>query len=406
MRPWNIRPIASALWRNRTGAILVAFQIAIGLAVLVNAVYIVKQRVEKIGRPTGMDTANMIWAVSAGFAKDYDYEAAWREDLATLRGLPGVKAASLFSNIPLSGGGSSSGYQARPGDVGPKETVPGNKYDVDEAAIDALGVKLIAGRPFEASEILPPDETFGDAPQAIVTKAFAKEMFPKEENYLGKTFYNGLGEPTTIVGVIDHMHGAWVGWDKLDNVILFPRQKNGPSSIYLVRTEPGQRDAVMRDIEAKLGDSNPDRLLRWVRPFDYFIQQSYLDDRNMAIFLVSVTSALLAITALGIFGLATFNVSTRIRQIGTRRAVGARRMDIVRHFLVENWMVTTAGVVAGCGAALGIGYWISVKYELPRLDLYYLVGGVAAIWLIGLAAALQPARRASTISPAVASRTV
>ena len=239
-----------------------------------------------------------------------------------------------------------------------------------------------------------------------MTTAFAKELFPKDENFLGKTFYNGLSEPTTIVGVIDKMHGAWVGWDKLDNVVLFPRVKNGPTSVYLVRTEPGRRDAVMRDIEAKLGDSNPGRLLRWVRPFDYFINQSYLDDRNMAIFLVSVTSALLAITALGIFGLATFNVSTRIRQIGTRRAVGARRMDIVRHFLVENWMVTTAGVVAGCGAALGVGYWISVEYELPRLDLYYLVGGVLVIWLIGLAAALQPARRASTISPAVASRTV
>jgi putative ABC transport system permease protein len=406
MTAWNIRPIASALWRNRTGAMLVAIQIAIGLAVLVNAVYVVKQRVELIGRPTGMDTDNMVWVASAGFAKDYDYEAAYREDLATLRALPGVKAASLFSNIPLSGGGSSSGYQSRPGQVSPKETVPGNKYDVDEHALGALGVKLIAGRPFEAHEIQPPSETFEDAPQAIVTKAFAKKLFPDDENFLGKTFYNGLSEPTTIVGVMEHMHGAWVGWDDLDNVVLFPRIKNGPTSIYLVRTEAGRRDAVMGDIEAKLGDSNPGRLLRWVRPFDYFIHQSYLADRNMAIFLVSVTSALLAITALGIFGLATFNVSTRIRQIGTRRAVGARRMDIVRHFLVENWMVTTAGVVAGCGAALGIGYWISVKYELPRLDLYYLVGGVLVIWLIGLAAALQPARRASTISPAVASRTV
>ncbi len=231
-------------------------------------------------------------------------------------------------------------------------------------------------------------------------------MFPDDPNPVGKSFYDGLGKPIAIVGIIEHMHGAWVGWDQLDHVVLFPRIDNGPNTIYLVRSEPGRRDAVMRDIEAKLGDSNPDRLLRWVRPFDYFIGRSYLDDRNMAIFLVSVTSALLAITALGIFGLATFNVSTRIRQIGTRRAVGARRMDIVRHFLVENWMVTTAGVVAGCGAALGVGYWISVKYELPRLDLYYLVGGVLAIWLIGLAAALQPARRASTISPAVASRTV
>src|SRR5687768_12697631 len=150
MTAWNIRPIASALWRNRTGAILVAFQIAIGLAVLVNAVYVVKQRVEKIGRPTGMDTPNMIWVASAGFSKDFDYEAAWREDLATLRTLPGVKAASLFSNIPLSGGGSSNGFKSKPEEVPPKEIVQGNNYDVDEQAIAALGVKLIAGRPFEA----------------------------------------------------------------------------------------------------------------------------------------------------------------------------------------------------------------------------------------------------------------
>jgi putative ABC transport system permease protein len=406
MATWNLRPIASALWRNRTGAILVAFQIAIGLAVLVNAVYIVKQRVEKIGRPTGMDTANMIWVSSQGFAKDFDHDATWRADLAAIRAIPGVKAASMISNIPLSGSGSSSGYQAKLGKVTPDETVPGNTYQVDEHAVAALGITLSSGRPFEPQEILPPIDTFDSAPQAIVTKAFAKELFPDDPNPVGKSFYDGLGKPIAIVGIIEHMHGAWVGWDKLDHVVLFPRIDNGPSSIYLVRSEPGRRDAVMRDIESKLGDSNPDRLLRWVRPMDYFIHKSYLDDRNMAIFLASVTSALLAITALGIFGLATFNVSTRIRQIGTRRAVGARRMDIVRHFLVENWMVTTAGVVAGCGAALGIGYWISVKYELPRLDLYYLVGGVLAIWLIGLAAALQPARRASAISPAVASRTV
>jgi len=406
MTAWNLRPIASALWRNRTGAVLVAFQIAIGLAVLVNAVYVVKQRVDKIGRPTGMDTANMIWVASAGFAQNFDYDASWREDIATIRGLPGVKAASVISNIPLSGGGSSSGFQAKPGEVTPDESIPGNTYDIDEQGVAALGIKLSSGRAFEAQEILPPTDTFDSAPQAIVTKAFAKDIFPNDPNPLGKTFYDGISKPITIVGIIEHMHGAWVGWDKLDHVVLFPRIKRGPTAIYLVRVEPGRSDAVMREIEEKLGSSNPGRLLRWVRPFDYFIHQSYLDDRNMAIFLVSVTSALLAITALGIFGLATFNVSTRIRQIGTRRAVGARRLDIVRHFLVENWMVTSAGIVAGCGLALAIGYWISVKYELPRLDLYYLVGGMLGIWLIGFAAALQPARRASAISPAVASRTV
>ena len=178
MAAWNLRPIASALWRNRTGALLVAFQIAIGLAVLVNAVYVVKQRVELIGRPTGMDTANMIWVSSAGFAQDFDYDASWREDIAVLRALPGVKAASLISNIPLSGGGSSSGFQAKPGEPTPDEIVPANTYEVDEQGVAALGIKLSSGRNFEASEILPAIESFDVAPQAIVTKAFAKEHVP------------------------------------------------------------------------------------------------------------------------------------------------------------------------------------------------------------------------------------
>lgn len=406
MTAWNFRPIASALWRNRTGAMLVAIQIAIGLAVLVNAVYVVKQRVDKINRPNGMDVENIFIVASGGFARDFDYEASWREDLATIRDLPGVKAATLISNIPLSGGGSSNGFKAAPGETTPDKTAEVNNFEVDEQGVEALGVTLSEGRDFEAHEILPATDGWEFAPQVIVTKAFAKTIFPPDGHALGKTIYDGLDRPSTVIGIIENMHGSWVGWDKLDHVMLVPRIKSGPNGVYMVRTEPGRRDALMRTVEERLATSNPGRLLRWVRPLTYFERQSYLDDRNMAIFLVSVTSALLAITALGIFGLATFNVSTRVRQIGTRRAVGARRLDIVRHFLVENWMVTTTGVVVGCGAALAVGYWISVKYELARLDLYYLLGGVFAIWLIGLFAAWQPARRASAISPAVASRTV
>jgi putative ABC transport system permease protein len=406
MTAWNFRPIASALWRNRTGAMLVAIQIAIGLAVLVNAVYVVKQRVDKINRPNGMDVENIFVVASGGFALDFDYEASWREDLATIRDLPGVKAATLISNIPLSGGGSSNGFKAEPVETAPDKIAEVNNFEVDEQGVEALGVTLSEGRDFEAHEILPATDGWEFAPQVIVTKAFAKTIFPPDGNALGKTIYDGLDRPSTVIGIIENMHGSWVGWDKLDHVMLVPRIKSGPDGVYMVRTEPGRRDALMRTVEERLATSNPGRLLRWVRPLTYFERQSYLDDRNMAIFLVSVTSALLAITALGIFGLATFNVSTRVRQIGTRRAVGARRLDIVRHFLVENWMVTTTGVVVGCGAALAVGYWISVKYELARLDLYYLVGGVFAIWLIGLFAAWQPARRASAISPAVASRTI
>ena len=96
----------------------------------------------------------------------------------------------------------------------------------------------------------------------------------------------------------------------------------------------------------------------------------------MAVTLTTVTGLVLVFSALGIFGLATFNVNTRTRQIGTRRAVGARRRDIVRYFMTENWLVTTLGVVVGCGLALGAGSGCPPSTSMPRLDLYYLVGGV------------------------------
>ncbi len=95
-----MRPILSALLRNRTGAVLVAIQIAIALAVLVNAVYIVKQRIDKIGRPTGMDTHNILVVSSSGFTRDFDNVAAVRNDLAYIRGVHGVIAATAVQLSP------------------------------------------------------------------------------------------------------------------------------------------------------------------------------------------------------------------------------------------------------------------------------------------------------------------
>src|SRR5581483_9369455 len=108
------RPIVSALLRNRTGALLVAIQISIALAVLVNAVYIVKQRIDKMSRPTGMDYQNIFVISSTGFARGFDYNASLREDLDYLRGIPGVISAIAINGVPLSGGGSSTGINNVP----------------------------------------------------------------------------------------------------------------------------------------------------------------------------------------------------------------------------------------------------------------------------------------------------
>lgn len=407
----NIRPIFSALLRNRTGALLVAMQIAIALAVLVNAVYIVKQRVDRVGRPTGMDVENIFVVSSSGFATGYDHRATLRDDLAYLRALPGVINAVATTSAPLSGGGNGSYLRPRPDFAGAAFTSPvgdGNYFEIDEHGIETLGVRLIAGRNFRPDEIEPAPLSIQDRsfpPSIIITQAYAQYLFPGE-NALGKTVYDYLSRPAKIIGIIEHMHGSWPTLDHPDRIYFMPSMAYGPRATYLVRTEPGQLHRVMAQAEQHMGMSNPNRVINYVRPLSSFKADTYMADRNMATFLVAVTALLLAIASLGIFGLATFNVNTRTKQIGTRRAVGARRRDIVAYFMVENWLVTTGGVIVGCILALGVGYWLSRQFEMPRLDLYYLVGGVLALWVIGLLAAWQPARRAATVSPAVATRTV
>jgi putative ABC transport system permease protein len=404
-----MRPILSALLRNRTGAVLVAIQIAIALAVLVNAVYIVKQRIDRVGRPTGMDIANILVVSSSGFTRDYDYVAAIRDDLAYARGVSGVIAATPVNSVPLSNSGSARNLSNRPDDrsMGGEN---GQYLEVDEQGLDALGLHLIAGRAFRAEEIQPPI-TNGTASrfesEIIMTKAMANALFPNQ-NAVGKTIYDVLHHPATVIGIVEQMQAAWSDYPHLNNVYLLPRLPFSYSGAiyYLVRTQPGQRDAVARTLEEHLTASNPNRLIDWIRPLQRFKDRSYAADKNMEVFLVTVTTLLVAISMLGIFGLATFNVSTRTKQIGTRRAIGARRGDILRYFMVENAMVTTTGIAVGCALALGVGYWLSLQYKLPRLDLYYLVGGIPLLWTIGQLAVWQPARKASAVSPSVATRTV
>jgi putative ABC transport system permease protein len=73
--------------------------------------------------------------------------------------------------------------------------------------------------------------------------------------------------------------------------------------------------------------------------------------------------------------------------------------------MVENGLITSSGILLGCALALGVGYWLSLQYHLPRLNLYYLVAGILVLWSLGQLAAWQPARRAAAVPPSVATRT-
>jgi putative ABC transport system permease protein len=400
----EIKPLLNSLRRSPTGAILVALQIALALAIVVNSMYIIVQRIEKMNRDPGLDVANIFYVGFVPSDDRYQGEATMREDLAILRGLPGVAAATVVNAVALSGGGSSTSLYTEPDEKGRRGDI--NYFQVDEYGLETFGVKLVAGRDLDAAVVTKPERNSSSSPpEILLTQDAARDMFP-DGTALGKTIYSGTNDPVRIVGIIDHMHGSWPGWDKVGNVALFPVITDETYARYMVRAKPGQRDATMQAAEDALNKVDNGRVILKVRSQEYVAANTYADDRAMTMYLVTVIALLLGIAALGIFGLAAFNVSTRTKQIGTRRAVGARRTDILRYFLAENWLITSVGVAVGCVLALLLGYWLSTTFELPRLKLYYLLLGVVVLWTVSVLAALRPARRASLVSPAIATRTV
>ncbi len=400
----EIRPILSAMLRNKTGAVLIALQIALTLAIICNAVFIIHDRVVKMDRPTGYDSDNMFVVDMTGYAADYNPEAAIRNHLDMLRGIPGVVDAAPSQAVPLSGGGWSDGLYDNAALKQPDVGV--GVFHTDEHGLNTYGVKLAEGRNFTHEEVqYQNSDTYINPGIAIVTRALAEKMFPGKDP-LGKVVYDGNPKPVTIIGVVDTMEGYWPSWEGFERQLIYPTVFTRPNSRYLVRTLPGQRDTVMKQVEQKLGDSHQGDFVRHVRSLDWYITHTNEGDHALVVLLSVMCGLILAVTALGIVGLASFSVSQRTKQIGTRRALGARRADIVSYFMTENWLITSIGVVVGSVLAVALNYWLVVLFKVSPISWYYIPVGVLCLWCLGLLAVLGPALRAAAIPPAIATRSI
>ena len=402
----EIRPIISALMRSKVSMILIGLQVALTLAIVCNALFIIGQRLQSMNRPSGMNEADTFVFGSSGFGQGFNARATQQADLALLRQMPGVAAATTTNSVPMSDGGWGTGISLQPKQK--TSTADSTLYIVGTQALDTFGSRLVAGRDFKPEEIA--DLTFGDRlrpPSVIVTRALADKLFA-DGNALGKQIYLEEDPPTsTIVGIVERTQEPWVASKAIENAVFVPAyMPYGNYSRYLVRAEPGRRDEVMKGVEQKLSAANPSRIIGKLRSMQQIRKEAYAGDRAMAIILGAVIFSLLGVTALGIVGMASFWVAQRTRQIGTRRALGATKFDILRYFQTENFIITTMGLVAGGILAYAFSLWLMRAYQSPRLPWYYVPIGFVCLWALGQVAVLGPALRASRVPPAVATRSV
>ena len=408
----EIRPILSALMRSKTGAILVAMQVALSLAILANALHIVNVRQEVAARPSGVAAEHEVFSLLARNMRPAGHNeqlALQKRQAAVLRAVPGAVSVAQVSQIPLSRQGSTSGMSANRSDQ--KNTIPTAVYITPDSLIKTWGLQLVEGRDFTPGEITEIDQNVTEEfpPQVIITRALANKLHPGGGSMLKQPVFLGSGvgaQQLQVVGVVERLQtqGAETG-QRGEYSMLTPVRLTGDSdTLFTVRTEAGQRDRVMKDAEQAIRAASPGDVIVRVRTQDEERDKRYRADRALSWMLITVSALLLLVTASGIVGIASLWVTQRKKQIGVRRALGARRIDILRYFLTENFMITSAGVAAGVLLALGLNHLLVSQLEMARLPPGYLLAGALVFWLLGLGAVYGPAWRAASISPATATR--
>ncbi|KAA2284303.1 ABC transporter permease [Arenimonas fontis] len=405
----EIRPILSAMLRAKTAPLLIAAQVALTLAIVCNALYIIRDRLQVAARPTGADEQNLFEMRFYPHRPIADIKGMQLRDLEALRAIPGVVAAGWTNQIPLGQSGWNWGGLTadRRGDTQLSTTY----YFSGDSVIETFGLRLVEGRDFTPEEYIEidPSKEQRNPTVMIVTRALAEKLFPGETSFVGRSFYLGSGpdaDSVRIVGVVERLQTPYGQTDdRVENSMIGPVRYIDPFTRYSVRTEPGAQDRVMAEAEKALTALSKDRVLLGTRTFAEARASRYAGERMLAGLLIAVTVFLLLITASGIVGMASLWVNQRRKQIGVRRALGARQWDILRYFLVENLLITTGGVAVGLGLALALNDFLVRALELPRLPGMYLGIGMAVMWLLGLTAVLGPAWRAARVPPAVATRT-
>jgi len=315
----------------------------------------------------------------------------------------------VTNSVPIRNGGWGQSLQTEPGDD--IEAASTGVYFVDEHGIDTFGVNLIAGRNFTPSDVSWFDSD-ADGPAwpnlIIISSAMATTLFPDSEpaDAVGKVVYIEMHQPVTIIGVLERMQASWKSWTSIENAMLVPQKRAWSSSRYVIRTEPGYRDEVIPQIEKMLAESNRGRIIRRTRTMSEVRERAYLEDSAMIKLLVFIVGLLTGITGLGIVGLASFSVARRTKQIGTRRALGATRPAILRYFMLENFLISSVGVATGAVLAVGLNIWMVQTFSLTPIAWYIIPAAMVVLWIVGQVAVYGPARRASFVSPAIATRSV
>jgi putative ABC transport system permease protein len=379
---------------------LVVAEIAMAATLLTASGLVVKSFLVSLKMNLGFDREKHLVFFDLGPGYDLARSAAYFQQAETsAAALPGVRHAALAQRMLLSDfGGGAEKRVSIPGIELPQgqTTIPVKFNAVDSGYFQTVGTHLLDGREF----------TMADGPHtarvAIVSRTMAERYWPAS-TAIGRQIVVD-GKPCQVVGVAEDAkiiqpHEALEAYIYLP----FAQWPRGEASLILESEQDGRPViAAMRNVLQTMDRNAP----LDVRTVDYLMQQAFWEDRITAAFVGILGLLAIFFGALGLYGVISFAVNRRRREIGIRMALGAERNDVVRMVLREGMAFAAIGSVIGLIASLlTMRVLSSVLYGVKPTDPLAFAGSVAVVISVSLIACWIPARRAASIDPMQALRT-
>ncbi|KZN36733.1 hypothetical protein N480_15800 [Pseudoalteromonas luteoviolacea S2607] len=398
----DFKPILKTLWKNKTSPILLVIQIAVAFTILINVSHMAVNKWQEIHKPSGLDEANIFTFTANLPVEPAGYKARLEQDFADILELSSVENVMATNSIPLTNWGLGLALNRTESDE--SYITYAGIYSMTANFVDTLGLDVILGRQFEQAEmVLSSADYTVQSSTLMVTKAIAEKISPEDwTQTVGKTIYIH-GRPYQIVGVVDELIATWPNWLRNERSIIFPAYSLTKESKFMVKAREGQLKQAMEEVHAVLM-RHPGRIIDKFHAFSHTRDSGYKPMASSLIILCAVTIGLVVITMLGTFGQARFAILRRKRQIGTRRALGATKWQIVRYYMLENIVITSIGILFGAIFAVLLNVKLMDFFELLSVPSEYFLFGAVAVLVAGQFAVIPPALGAANISPASATR--
>jgi predicted permease len=379
--------------------VLLVVQIAICAVLVTSSLVAVRGLVRSLHSNFGFEPKNAMIAATDLRMAGYEGERVpqlQRRLLDAVAAIPGVTSAGFSSGLPLSmGSGDSFVYTDSTTDYRPTNYIAdAMDYNISPGYMGAAGTRLLAGR----------DLTYRDDKQApkvaLVNRQFAIKVFGSVEKALGGHFKYWGGERAEVVGVVENGKYRSLTEDQMPAMFFSFQQHESNGIRFVVRSQRDPRE-IARALDTTIHGMDsalPLVVLPWTRELDTALFAPRV--ATVALGALGLLGAMLAVT--GIFGMASYVVSKRLRELGIRVALGAGRQQILRASLGRAVRLLAIGSVGGIVLGLLATRVLAfIVYQATPKDPLVLTGVTVTMLLLGVAAAAIPARRALAANPLV-----